>query len=60
VWSGTGAAVGIVPEGVNVHSTLGVGVVTRDVPRDGRLATLRGLLEGHGAFDVRVSAENSD
>ena len=32
VRSGRGAAVGVVTEGVDVHATLSVGVVTGDVP----------------------------
>jgi hypothetical protein len=55
-----GAAVGVVAKGVDVHAALGVGVVARDVVGDGRGRRLGGLLEGYGAFDVGVSAEDGD
>ena len=54
------AAVGVVAVGVNVHATLGVGVVAGDVPADGRGRAIRGLLEGHGALDIAVSTEDGD
>jgi len=54
------AAVGVVTKGVNVHATLGVGIVAVDVPRHGRLGALGGLLEGDGALDAGVTTENSD
>lgn len=54
------AAVGVVTEGVNVHTTLGVGVVAGDVPRDGGVSTLRGLLEGDGTGDLGVSTEDGN
>lgn len=55
-----GAAVGVVTKGVDVHATLGVGIVARDVPGDGGLGALGGLVEGDGALDVGVTTENSD
>lgn len=58
--AGGGAAVGVVTELVDVEGTLGVGVVALDVPRDGGGGTLVGLLEGHGAGDLGVTAENSN
>jgi len=60
VRAGGRAAVGVVAKGVNVHATLGVGIVARDVEGDGGSIRLRGLLEGDGALDVRVSTENCD
>ena len=54
------ASVGVVAEGMDVYTTLSVGVVTSDVPCDGCLARLVGLLEGDGALDVGVSTKNSD
>ena len=54
-----GAAVGVVAEGVHVHAALGVGVVARDVPRHGRVGGLGRLLEGDGALNVGVTAEDS-
>lgn len=58
--AGAGAAVGVVAEGVDVHAALGVGVVAGDVPADGRLGGLGGLLEGDGALDVGVTTDDSD
>ena len=55
-----GAAVGVVTEGVDVHAALGAGVVARDVPGDGGGLAVGALLEGHGALDVGVSAEDGD
>jgi hypothetical protein len=43
-----------------MHAALGIGVVAGDVPCNGGLGALGGLLEGHGALDVGVSAENGD
>lgn len=54
------AAVGVVTEGVDVHATLGVGVVARDVPRDSGRGRLGRLLEGDGAGDLGVTPDDSD
>lgn len=54
---GGGAAVGVVTELVNVHATLGVGIVARDIPGDGRWRGFRLLFEGHRARDLGVTAE---
>lgn len=58
--AGGGAAVGVVAELMDVETTLGIGVVARDVPADGGWARLGGLLEGDGAADVGVTTENSN
>ena len=60
VGTGGGAAVGVVTELVDVESTLGVGVVASDVPRDVGSGALASLLEGNGAGDLRVTAEDSN
>jgi hypothetical protein len=60
VRAGGSAAIGVVTEGVNVHTTLSVGVVTGNVPRDGGIGTLRGLLEGDGTGDLGVSTEDGN
>jgi hypothetical protein len=60
VRAGRGTAVGVVTELVDVEATLGVGVVTGDVPGDGGGRVLVGLLEGDSAGDLGVSAEDSD
>jgi hypothetical protein len=60
VRTGASATVGVVTEGVDVHSALGVGIVAGDVPGDLGLGGLGGLLEGDGALDVGVTTDNSD
>lgn len=60
VRTGGSAAVGVVTEGVDVHTTLSVGVVAGDVPGDGGVGTLGGLLEGDSTGDLRVSAEDGN
>ena len=51
-----GAAIGVVTELMNMHSSLGIGVVAGDLPADGGGGGLGGLLKGHGAFDIGVSS----
>ena len=58
--TGRGAAVGVVTELVDVESTLGVGVVAEDVPRDSGGSVLGGLLKGDGTVDLGVTTEDSD
>jgi hypothetical protein len=60
VRAGAGAAVGVVTKGVDVHATLGVGIVAGDVPGDLGVGGLGGLLEGDGALDVGVTTDDSD
>jgi hypothetical protein len=60
VRAGRGATVGVVTELVDVETTLSVGVVTGDVPRDGGCGTLVGLLEGDSAGDLGIPTEDSD
>jgi hypothetical protein len=45
---------------MDVHTTLGVGVVAGDVPGDGGRGGFGGLLEGHLAGDLGVSPENGN
>jgi len=54
------AAIGVVTELVNVHSSLGVRIVTTNVVCDSCGRGLRGLLESDSASDFRVSSENSN
>ena len=54
------AAVGVVPELVDVHASVGVGIVAGDVIADGGWGGLRGLLKGDGALDVGVTSEDSN
>ena len=58
--AGGGAAVGVVTKGVDVHATLGVGIVARQVPRDSGGSRLGGLLEGNGTRDLGVTTDDSD
>jgi len=60
VRTGAGAAVGVVAESVDVHATLGVGVVAGHVPGDLGVGRLGGLLEGDGALDVGVTTDDGD
>lgn len=58
--AGGGAAVGVVTEGVDVHATLGVGVVAADVPGDLGRGRLGLLLEDDGAGDLGVATDDAD
>ena len=58
--AGRGTTVGVVTELMDVHATLGVGVVACDVVGDGCWGGLGGLLEGDGSLDVGVTAEDCD
>jgi hypothetical protein len=57
---GRGAAIGIVAKGVDVHATLGIGIVAGDVPGDLGGSGLRILLECHRAGDLGVATDNAD
>lgn len=46
VRTSAGAPVGVVTESMNVHATLGVGIVASHIPADGGGRRLGGLLEG--------------
>ena len=54
----TSAAVGVVTELMDVHATLGVGVVACDIPGDGGGRGLGGLLKCHMASDLGVSSKD--
>ena len=58
--TGRGAAVGVVAEGVDVHATLGIGIVASEVPGDGGRGGLGSLLEGDGAGHLGVTTDDSD
>lgn len=60
VRTGRGAAIGVVPKGVDMHTTLGIGVVAGDVPSDLGGSALRLLLEDDGARHLGVTPENSN
>lgn len=60
MWSSAGASVGVVTESMDVHATLGVGIVSADFISDGGWAALRILLESDGSLDVGVSTEDCD
>lgn len=60
VWASGRAAVRVVAKGVDVDTSLSVGIVAREIPRDGGRAGLRGLLEGHDALDVGVTTEDGN
>lgn len=52
------AAIGVVTELVDVHATLGVGVIAMDLVGDGGWGGVVGLLEADGAADFGVAAED--
>lgn len=58
--SSRGAAVCVVTELVNVHSTLGIGIVAGDVPGDSGRSGLGHLLKVDSAGDLRVSSDESN
>ena len=58
--SGGGTPVCVVTESVNVHSTLSIGIIARDVPCYGGWAGFGGLLEGDGSLDVGITTENGN
>lgn len=60
VRSSTRAPIRIIPKSMHMHPTLGIRVVTRNVPCNRRLGRLIRLLEGYGAFDVGVTSEDGN
>lgn len=58
--AGGGAAVGVVTKGVDVHATLGIGIMASDVPGDGSGTVLGLLLEDNGAGDLGVTTDDSN
>jgi hypothetical protein len=55
-----GAAIGVVTKGVDVHATLGVGIVAGNVPSDSSLGRLVLLLEDDRAGNLGVTTDDSD
>ena len=60
MWASAGASIGVVAKLVDVHASLGGGIATLDVISDGRGRRFRRLLEGDGASNGRVTAEDCD
>lgn len=60
MWSSTCASVGIVSKLMNMHATLGTRIIACDVPANGCRGRLGRLLEGDGAGDLGVPAEDSN
>lgn len=60
VRAGRSAAIGVVTKGMDVETTLGVGVVAADVPGDGGGIRLGRLLEDDGAANLGVTSKNSN
>lgn len=54
------AAIGVITELMNMHATLGRGVAAGNIVGDGRGRGLGGLLEGDGAADFGVAAEDGN
>lgn len=59
VRAGRGAAVGVVTKGVDVHATLGIGVVASDIPANSGGLRLGGLLKGDSASNLGVTTNNT-
>lgn len=60
VGSSGSAAIGVVTKGMDVHATLGIGIVAGDVPADSSGSRLRLLLEGDGTRDLGVSTDDGN
>jgi hypothetical protein len=60
VGAGRCTAVGIVTEGVDVHATLGIGIMASDIPGNRGRRRLGGLLEGNRAGDFGVTTDTTD
>ena len=60
VWPGAGASVGVVAELVDVDAALGGGVAAGNVPSDGSWGGFGGLLEGDGASDFGIAADDGN
>lgn len=55
-----GASVGVVTKGVDVHATLGVGIMASNVPGDGGGVRLGSLLEGNSTGDLGVTTDDAN
>jgi len=51
------AAVGVVTELMDVHATLGIRIVSGDIPSDGSWGGFGGLLESDGSGDLGVTSD---
>ena len=60
MWARRCAAVCVVTKLMDVHASLGIGVVAGDVPADVGWRGLGGLFESDSALDVRVTSEDSN
>lgn len=54
------AAVRVVTKLMDVNTTLSVGVIASDIPRDGGGGGLGVLLEGNSASDLRVTSDDGN
>lgn len=53
------AAVGVVTKSMDVEASLGIRIVSGEVPGDGGGLGLGGLLKGNGAGDLGVTPDDS-
>lgn len=60
MWASAHAAVGVITELVNVHASLSVGIVARDVVADSGWGRLVGLLECDGSLDGGITSKDSN
>jgi hypothetical protein len=54
------AAIGVVAEGMDVETALGIRIMVLNVPSYSGLGVLIGLLQYDGAGDLRITTEDSD
>ena len=54
------ASIGVVSELVDMHATLGIGIIASDVVGDCGVLMFGSLLKGDGTLDFRVSSDDSD
>lgn len=60
MWSGRCASVGVITKGVNVNTSLSIGVVSSDIIGNSGRGGLGFLFEGNGALDTGVTTDNSN
>lgn len=58
--AGRGATVGVITKGVDVHATLSIGIVARNVPGDSGGVRLGGLFKGDSAGDLGVTTDDAN
>lgn len=60
MWACASAAICVVTELMDVHSSFSAGVMATDVPANSRWGRLATLFKGNGTLDVRVTSKDSN